>query len=120
MKKGATEINMNKAHFLLHVVEGVWRVDGKAYEDNVRIRITQRAETIIVFLASGIPQSQLDVLAINFDIGNIVLKHRGNVDLSFAVRLCSDRTHEKDNLRECALGKDDQETGLHKEVSRKE
>jgi hypothetical protein len=119
MKKGATKINMGKTHFLLHVVEGVWRVDGKTYEDNVRIRITQRAETIIVLLAGGIPQSQLNVLAINFDIGNIVLKHRGDVDLSFSVRLYSARIHENDNLRECTLGKDDQEAGLHKEVSRK-
>jgi hypothetical protein len=119
MKKGATGIDMNKAHLLLHIVEGVWRVDGKAYEDNVRIRITQRAETIIVLLAGGIPQSQLDVLAINLDIGNIVLKHRRDVHLSFYVRLCSARTHEKDDLRECALRKDDQETGLQKEVSRK-
>jgi hypothetical protein len=98
---------MSKAHLLLHVVEGVWRVDGKAYEDNVRIRITQRAETIIVLLASGIPQSQLNVLAINFDIGNIVLKHRRDIDLSFSVRLGSARTDENDDLRECALGKDD-------------
>jgi hypothetical protein len=86
----------------------------------VRIRITQRAETIIVLLASGIPQSQLNVLAINFDIGNIVLKHRRDVDLSFAVRLCSARTQENDDLRECTLRKDDQEAGLHMEVSRKE
>jgi hypothetical protein len=111
---------MNEANLLLHVVEGVWRVDGKAYEDNVRIRITQRAETIIVLLASGIPQSQLNMLAINFDIGNIVLKHRRNIDLSVSVRLCSARTHENDDLRECALGKDDQETSLYKEISRKE
>ena len=91
INKGAAEINMSKAHFLLYVVEGVWRVDGKAYEDDVGIRITQRAETIVVLLASGIPQSQLDVLAINFDIGNIVLKYRRDVDLNFAVRLCSAR-----------------------------
>jgi hypothetical protein len=35
MKKGATDINTRKAHFLLHVVEGVWGVDGKANEDDV-------------------------------------------------------------------------------------
>jgi hypothetical protein len=119
MKKGATEINMSKAHFLLHVVEGVWGVDGKAYEDNVRIRITQRAETIIILLAGGIPQSQLNVLAIDFDIGNIVLKHRWDVDLCFAVKLYSSRTHENNDLGECALRKDNQEAGLHKVLDEK-
>ena len=74
------------AYFLLHVVEGVWRVDGKAYEDDVRIRVTQRAETIIIFLTSGIPQSQLDVLAVDLDIGNIILKHRRDVYLIITVR----------------------------------
>jgi len=38
-------------------------------------------------LASGIPQSQLNVLAVNFDIGNIVFKYRRDVDLGIAVRL---------------------------------
>jgi hypothetical protein len=113
-------INMSKAHFLLHVVQGVWGVDGKAYEDNVRIRITQRAETVIVLLSSGIPQSQLNMLAINFDIGNIVLKNRRDVDLGFTVRLCSARAYEKNDLGECALRKDDQKAGLHKGVRRKE
>jgi len=52
----------------------------------VRIRVTQRAETIIIFLASGIPQSQLNVLAVDFDVGNIVLKNGRDVHLYFTVR----------------------------------
>jgi hypothetical protein len=63
-------------------------------------------------LASGIPQSQLNVLAVNFDIGNIIFKHRRDVDLGIAVSLCSARTHENNDLGECALRKDDQEAGL--------
>jgi hypothetical protein len=60
------------------------------------------------------------VLAVNFDIGNIVFKHRRNVDLDITVRLCSARTHENNDLGECALRKDDQEAGLHQEVSQNE
>ena len=80
---------MSEAHLLLHVFEGVWRVDSKADEDNVRTRISQGAETIITILANTIPQIQLDVLAIHFDIGSIVIRHRRDIDLSFSVRLCS-------------------------------
>lgn len=32
-------------------------------------------------MASRIPKSELDVLAINLDIGNVVLKDGGDVDL---------------------------------------
>lgn len=71
-------------------------------------------------MASGIPQSQLNVLAVNFNIGNIVFKHRRDVHLGIAVRLCSAITHENDDLGKCAFRKDDQETGLHQEVSRNE
>jgi len=78
----------------LHVVEGVWGVAGKEYKDDVRIRVTQGAETIIIFLASGIPQSQLDVLAVDFDIGNIVLENGGDVYLGFTVKLCLARLQE--------------------------
>jgi hypothetical protein len=83
----------------------------------MRIRVTQRAETIIIFLASGIPQSQLNVLAVDFDIGNIVLKNGRNVHLCFNVRLSRVRLREGvNNLGECALGKDDQEASLYKEA----
>lgn len=60
----------------------------------MRIRVTQRAKTIIIFLASGIPQSQLDVFAVDFDIGNIVLENGRDVYLSFTVKLCRARLQE--------------------------
>lgn len=55
---------------LLHVVERVGRVDGEADEDHVRVGVRQRAETVVVLLAGGIPQRQLDALAVDYDIGN--------------------------------------------------
>ena len=58
------------------------------------------------------------MLAVNFDIGNIVFKYRWDVNLGIAVRLSNARTHENDDLGECALRKDDQEAGLHQKVSR--
>jgi hypothetical protein len=53
----------------------------------VRIRVAQRAETIIIFLASGIPQGQFDVLAVDFNIGNIVLEDSGDVNLNMTIRI---------------------------------
>jgi hypothetical protein len=47
----------------------------------VRIGIGEGTETVIIFLAGRIPQSQLNVLAINLDVGDIVLENRGDIDL---------------------------------------
>jgi hypothetical protein len=69
-------------YLLLHVVEGVGRVDGEADEDDVRIGVGERAQAVVVFLAGGIPQGQLDVLAIDLDVGDVVLEDGGDVDLA--------------------------------------
>lgn len=68
-------------YLLLDVVKRVGRVDGKTDKDNVRIGIGEGTETVIIFLASRIPQGQLNVLAIDLDVGDIVLENGGDVDL---------------------------------------
>jgi hypothetical protein len=45
------------------------------------VGVGERAETVVIFLTSRIPKSKLNVLAINLNIGNVVLKDGGNVDL---------------------------------------
>jgi hypothetical protein len=47
----------------------------------VRIRVGERSETVVIFLASSIPEGQFDVLAINLHVCDIVLEDGGNVDL---------------------------------------
>ena len=45
------------------------------------VGVGQRTESVVIFLASRIPKGQLDVLAVNLDIGNVVLEDGGDVDL---------------------------------------
>ena len=79
------------AYLLLDVVEGVGRVDREADQDDVRVGVRKGSETVVVFLASRIPQGQLDVLAINLDIGDIVLEDGGDVDLNTCIsKYCPD------------------------------
>jgi hypothetical protein len=47
----------------------------------MRVGVGERAETVIVFLARSIPKGQLDVFAIDLDIGDVVLKDGGDVYL---------------------------------------
>lgn len=69
------------AYLLLDVVKRIWGVNGETDQDDVRVGIRERAKTVVILLTSGIPQGQLDVLAINLDIGDVVLEDGGDVDL---------------------------------------
>ena len=80
---------------LLHVVKRVGGVDGEADQNNVGIWVGKRTETIVIFLASRIPQGQFDMLSIDLNIGNVVLEDGRDVD-----------------LRERPLGEDNQQTSL--------
>ena len=43
--------------------------------------IGEWAKTIVIFLSRCIPQGQLNVLSINFDVGDIVLENSWDIDL---------------------------------------
>jgi hypothetical protein len=78
-------------YLLLDVVERIRRIDGEANQDNVRVGVRKRAETIVIFLASSIPKGELHVFAINLDVGDVVLKDGGDVDLLRTSLLVSER-----------------------------
>lgn len=52
------------------------------------IGVGQRAETVVILLASSIPKGELDVLAINLNIGDVVLEDSGDVDLCGKLSQC--------------------------------
>ena len=49
----------------------------------MRVGIAEGAETIVVFLACRIPKRQLHVFSIDLDIGDVVFKDGGHIDLQF-------------------------------------
>lgn len=68
-------------NLLLDVVERIGGVDGEADQNNVGIGIGKRSKTVVIFLTSSIPKGELDVLAIDLNIGDIVLENGGDIDL---------------------------------------
>lgn len=70
-----------KLYLLLDVVKRVGGVNGEANQDNVRVGVREGAETVVILLASSIPKSQLNVLAVDLDVGDIVFEDGGDVDL---------------------------------------
>lgn len=50
--------------YLIHdIVEGIRAVDSEADEDEVGLRVGEGTETIVFFLAGGVPQGKLDSFA---------------------------------------------------------
>lgn len=47
----------------------------------MRVGVGERAQSVVIFLTSGIPEGELDVLAIDLNIGDVVLENGGDVDL---------------------------------------
>lgn len=45
------------------------------------VGVGERAETVVILLAGGIPEGELDVLAVDLDVGDVVLEDGGDVDL---------------------------------------
>lgn len=81
-----TSAKQKQAYLLLNVIERIRRVNGEADQDDVRVGVTEGSESVVILLSGGIPQRQLDVLAINLDVGDIVLKDSGDVDLAAGSR----------------------------------
>jgi len=94
-RKAGAEVHNLRDPLLLNVVQRVRGVNGEADQDDMRVGVTERAETIVVLLSGRIPQGELNVLSINFDIGYVVLEHSGDI-----------------NLWESSFREDDQQTSL--------
>mmetsp|Transcript_8069 Transcript_8069/g.16119 ORF Transcript_8069/g.16119 Transcript_8069/m.16119 type:complete len:214 (-) Transcript_8069:10-651(-) len=63
----------------LHVLKAGRADDRKADQKHISLRVRQRAQTIVIFLSGGIPKSQVDWLAVNHDIGRVVIEHGRDV-----------------------------------------
>jgi hypothetical protein len=63
----------------LDVLEGVGRDDGEGDEEDVRLGIGQGAETVVVLLASCVPETEVHGLAVDHDVGAVVVEHGGDV-----------------------------------------
>ena len=67
--------------FRADVCEGIGTGDGKGDEDDVRLGVGQWSEALVVFLACGVPEGQLDGLAVDAAVGYVVFEDCGDVAL---------------------------------------
>ena len=74
------EVEHFRDPLFLHVVERIGRVDGEADEDDVRVWVRERAQTVVILLTGGIPERELYMTSIDLDIGDVVFENGGDVD----------------------------------------
>ena len=72
---------------MLDIVEGVGRVDREANEDNVCFAVCKRAQTLVIFLSSRIPQSKLYGLAVYSAVSDVVFKNCWDISLRGGVSM---------------------------------
>jgi len=94
-RESSTEMHHFRNPLLLDVVEGIRAIDGETDKNDMRVGIGKRSKAVIVFLAGRIPKSEFNMLAIDFDVGDVVLKDGWYI-----------------HLWECTLREDDQQTCL--------
>ena len=70
--------------YLVHdVFEGVGTVDGEADEEEVRFRVGEGTQPVVLLLAGGVPEGELDDLArwCVLGVGDVVFEDGGDVFL---------------------------------------
>lgn len=62
------------AYLSPNVVKGRRANNGEADEEDIGLGVRERAKTVVILLASGIPQTQADRLAVDHDAGRVVVE----------------------------------------------
>ena len=95
---------------VLDVFEGC-RVDqGEAEDEDVSLRVGERAELLVVFLTGGIPQLEVDLLLFDHNVCGVVIEHGRDVFTREGVR----SVREKEaGLADSTIAHDDTLDMLH-------
>jgi len=94
----------------LDVLEGGRRDNGEARQEHVGLRVGQRSQTIVIFLSSSIPKTQVDGLVVNHDVGRVVIEHGRDVVTREGVSCVR---NQEAGLSDGTITDDDAFDGLH-------
>lgn len=83
-----------------YILEGIRAIDCEADEEQVRLWVGERTQTIVFLLSRGIPQCKLDRFAGRFVVGmgDVVLEDCGNIFLVTRLALIVPSTHYSPGL----------------------
>ncbi len=64
-----------------YVLQRIPTRNGKSYEYDMCLRVSQWSQPFVVFLASGVPESELDGFAVDAAVGDVVFEDSWDVSL---------------------------------------
>lgn len=53
--------------------------DGESDNEDISLGVGEGTETVVIFLTGSIPQTEVDRLSVNHDVGAVVIEHGGDV-----------------------------------------
>lgn len=74
-----TVVRHLRVPLVLDVLVGRRAGDGEADDEDVGLGVGQRAKTVVLLLARGVPQIEADGAAVHADLGAVVVEDGGNV-----------------------------------------
>ena len=95
---------------LSHILKGRGRDDGEADEEDVRLRVREGPQAVVVLLAGCVKEPEGVLLIANVDSSGVVVKDRRDVLGGELVRRVGD---EQTGLAHGSVPHDDQLDGLH-------
>ena len=66
-------------HLGAHVLKAGRADDREADEEDVGLRVRQGPQAVVVLLAGRVPQAEVDGLAVDHDVGRVVVEHGRDV-----------------------------------------
>ena len=72
-----------RTYLLLDIIQGIGGINGETDQDDMRVGVRERSESVVIFLSCGIPEGKFDVLSIDLDVRHVIFKNCGDVDLLF-------------------------------------
>jgi len=93
-----------------HVIKGGRADNAEANQEHISLGIRKRSKTIVIFLTSSIPKTKVHSLAIDDEVGTIVIKHCRDI---FAGESVCSETDEKASLTDCTITNCDTLDCLH-------
>ena len=82
-----------------NVLEGRGVRDGEAEQEDVRLRVRQGPQAVVVLLARRVPETQVDGLSVDHHVRRVIVKHRRNVLSGKRVRRVRDQQARFTDLR---------------------
>jgi len=92
--------------FLLDIAQRGLGVNRVGDQENIRVRVRERTQAIVIFLSGSIPEAERDRAAVHHDVGSVVVEHSRDVLVRKAVGSVADERRARGEDAEGAISRE--------------